>query len=239
MLTHSFEDLAQSFRVIAEVHFETARLMEIDKAEAIGNIETALNAQLNSFHNLYDLMSRELPNGINWYETPELLTILAIRNARHHNKANRIRSLYNYHRQTAQPQTTVKKYFYVDFPAPPEEEGGDCFDLPISWFDIDQFLSLPKAESKLQEVASQRIKAYLNAPEIEASATKARVAKEDIFINFIPLALNAGIALQPHAINHVQPDSVEARYFLEHFGSVAPALTTQHECRPIAFGFSK
>lgn len=239
MLTHSFEDLAQSFRVIGEAAFDAGRLMDIDRAEAIGNIETALNAKLNSFHNLYDLMSRELPDSIDWYETPELLTILAIRNARHHNKANRIRSLYNYHRQTVQPPTTAKQYFYVDFPSPPEEKGADCFDLPISWADIDLFLSLPRSESKLHHVAKKRIRDYLNANALEAAATKAGNTKEKIFINFIPLALNAGIALQPYAIDHVQPDSMEARYFLEHFGSVAPTLTKQHEYRVIFFGFPK
>lgn len=237
MLTHSFEDLAQSFRVIAEAHFDIGRLMIIDRAEAIGNIETAINAQLNSFHNLYDLMSRELLDSVDWYETPELLTILAIRNARHHNKANRIRSIYNYHRQSVQPLTTSKQYFYVDFPSPLEEKGGDCFDLPISWSDIDLFLSLPKSESKLHDVAKQRIKDYLNADALEESAAQANCPKESIFINFIPLALNAGIALQPYAIPHIQPDSMESRYFLDHFGSVAPTLTKQHECGVIAFGF--
>ncbi|TOC16029.1 hypothetical protein CGJ89_25480, partial [Vibrio parahaemolyticus] len=73
------------------------QLISVDRPEAVGNVETSVNAMLNAFHNLYDLMQQELDTPVDWYNTPELCIILAIRNARHHNKANRIRSLYNYH----------------------------------------------------------------------------------------------------------------------------------------------
>jgi len=90
MLTHSFEDLTQTFRVLLESNQRLKQLIDIDRAEAVGTVETAINAKLNAFHNLYDLMAQELGKPVDWYSVPELCIILAIRNARHHNKANRI-----------------------------------------------------------------------------------------------------------------------------------------------------
>ena len=239
MLTHSFEDLAQTFRVLLESHFKLVQLLNVDRAEAIGNLETALNAKLNAFHSLYDSMLQNNINTINWYETPELCIILAIRNARHHNKANKIRNIYNFHRHEAADPTTPQKYFYVDFPAPPEEEGGDCFDVPLSWFDIDLFLSLPRAESRLRPEARQLIREYLNADAFEQEAENNNIKKENIFINFVPIALNAGISLHDHIKDHVETDSTEATYFLQHFKTVQPAITREHENGVILFALPK
>lgn len=235
MLTYSFEDLAQTYRVLLESNFKLHQLMAVDRAEAIGTLETAINAKLNAFHNLYDLMFQNQINTVNWYETPELCTILAIRNARHHNKANRIRSLYNFHRYMSDDPEKVSQYFYVDFPAPPEEEGGDCFDVPLSWSDLDTFLSLPRDESRLRPEARPLVREYLNADAFEAKAVCAGIPKESIFFNFVPLTLNAGIALHDHIKAYIESDSIEATYFLHHFQTVCPALTRKHESDVISF----
>lgn len=239
MLTHSFEDLAQSYRVLIESNFSLHQLIEVDRAEAIGNLEAAINGKLNAFHNLYDLMLQSLGNPINWYETPELCTILAIRNARHHNKANRIRSLYNFHRYEATDPTKSREYFYADFPAPSEEDGGDCFDVPLSWSDLDIFLSLPRKESRLDPSAKELVRQYLNADNFELEASKAGIDKSKIFFNFVPLSLNAGIVLHPFVHQHINPDSVEAQFFLHHFKTTGASLTKQHESNKISFSLPK
>ncbi|HCE1212570.1 TPA: hypothetical protein NFW24_004047, partial [Enterobacter hormaechei] len=188
MLSHSFEDLAQAFRVLLESNWSLQRLLAVDRAEAIGNLESGLNTQLNAFHNLYDNMQS---NGLepDWYLKPELLMMLVIRNARHHNKANRIRSIYNFHRQATNDPTQQKNYFYVNFPAPPEEEGGGYFEVPISWGDIDEMLSLPRQESRLRPEAKERIRNYLDADSFEAKASLLGFAKDNIFINYVPLSM--------------------------------------------------
>jgi len=239
MLTYSFEDLAQTFRVLLEANFQLNQLLPVDRGEAIGNLETAINAKLNSFHNLYDLMQQNKINLPNWYEVPELCIILAIRNARHHNKANRIRSIYNYHRYTAENPLNARKYFYVDFKAPPEEEGGDCFDVPLSWNDLDSFLLLPRKESFMRPEARILIRDYLNADKFEKDASSSGIEKNEIFFNFVPLTLNAGIALHDYVKPHVKADSIEAKYFLHHFDTVFPALTKSHESGAISFKLPK
>ncbi len=189
MLTHSFEDLAQTFRVLLESNFKFQQLITVDRPEAVGTIETAINAKLNAFHNLYDLMHQELSNPVDWYATPQLCVILAIRNARHHNKANRIRSIYNYHTQSCGSPTEKRNYLYVSFPANPDEEDGGFFDVPLSWGDLDTFLSLPRNESRLRPEVRKLIRSYLNADEFESEAEKRGVNKEHIFSTLCHLHL--------------------------------------------------
>ena len=235
MLTHSFEDLSQTFRILLESNWKFHQLITVDRAEAVGTIETAINAKLNAFHNLYDLMSQDLDNPVNWYSKPELCIMLAIRNARHHNKANRIRSIYNFHTQVCAKPTDIKNYLYVDFSANPEDEGGDFFDVPLSWADIDIFLSLPRNESRLRPEAKIIVRNYLNADKFEAEAHKNNLRKEDIFINFVPLTLNAGIVLYPYINTYVTPKSVEAKSFLSLFSSSGAAVTHEHEYKYMQF----
>jgi hypothetical protein len=235
VLTHSFEDLTQTFRVLLESDWKFKQLIDVDRPEAVGTLETAINAKLNAFHNLYDLMLQELENPIDWYATPELCVILAIRNARHHNKANRIRSIYNFHTQTSDRPTDEKRYLYVDFPANPDEEGGDFFDVPLSWADLEIFLSLPRKESRLRPEARDVVREYLNADGFEAEADELGIGKENIFFNFVPLTLNAGIALHPFIKDKVEPASIESKSFLDLFGSIGSAVTKEHEYEELEF----
>lgn len=237
MLTHSFEDLAQSFRMLLEAHYSLNRLLHVDYPEAIGTLEGGINTQLNAFHNINDAIQKNKEIKFDWHTTPELRVLLAIRNARHHNKANRIRTLFNFHRYESNKPQDIAHYFYVDFPAPPEEEGGDFFDIPISWGDLDLFLSLPQKESQLHPEVRGLIREYLNADSFEHQANELGLSKDKIFINFVPLTLNAGIAIYPYIADHIEPDpdSTEASYFLHHFKTTHPALTKKHETGVIAF----
>ncbi|HCM9477347.1 TPA: hypothetical protein N5N91_004553 [Enterobacter roggenkampii] len=224
MLTHSFETLAQSFRIMIESDWNYKRLLNVDRAEAIGNLESGLSTQLNAFHSFYDqMLALQFPP--DWYLTPELLSILVIRNARHHNKANRIRTLPTYHRYEISPPEREKTYFYVD--TPETEDGGDFFNVPISWADIDEMLSLPKNESKLKPEARERVREYLNADLFEKAAQERGFTKGDIFINYVGLSHNAGVALYPYIKDNIVPDddSVEAKYFIKHFETVESADT--------------
>jgi hypothetical protein len=237
MLSHSFEDLAQTFRVLIEAQFKLGQLITIDRPEAVGNIETSVNAMLNAFSNLYDLMQQQLDSPVDWYATPELCVVLAIRNARHHNNANRIRTIYNYHVQNSSSPSGTSKYFYVNFPANPNEEGGGFFDVGISWGDFSLLLEMPRSQSRLRSSARELIRNYLNADQFEADAAAVGLSNEDIFINFVPLATNAGIALSPYIRDHIQAASTEATAFLSHFENVAPAITRNHDSEEIEFMF--
>lgn len=98
-------------------------------------------------------------------------------------------------------------------------------------------LTLPRKESHLRPEVRERIRKYLNADSFESAASEAGLGKQHIFINYVPLSLNAAIALYPNVVDLVTPheDSIEAKYFLHHFQTTAPALTNVHEQGVLAF----
>lgn len=75
-ITDAFEDLSHALRVLLEAnyHAHQSGLLELDRAEAVGNIETALAAVLISFHSLYDAMDKgDHGNLVDWYKIPEFI----------------------------------------------------------------------------------------------------------------------------------------------------------------------
>ena len=54
-ISDAFEDLSHALRVLLEAHLRAnGGLLQIDRAEAVGNIEAGLSGVLNAFHSLYD-----------------------------------------------------------------------------------------------------------------------------------------------------------------------------------------
>jgi len=233
MISESFEDLSQSLRIFLESYWKLGQLLHVDRAEAVGNMEGAFKDVLNSFHSLYDSMQKSPGVSLDWYAAPPLAFVLAIRNAKHHNLSNKIRNIFNYHVFTHQNPSDQSEYLLVDFPAPPEEEGGDCFDFYISWNDIDALLRLPRNTSRLRAGTRELVRNYLHADDFENVAQGEGIPKDRIFINSVPIVLNAGIALSPHLKGGVSAVSTEGKHFAWHFGNVCPALTDTHELKKV------
>ena len=79
LIEHAFEELAQSLRILLEADWRANQggLLMVDRAEAVGNIETALTSVLNALHSLYDAVEKQLGTSpVDWYNTGELATIL-------------------------------------------------------------------------------------------------------------------------------------------------------------------
>ncbi len=229
MISSAFEDLAQALRMLLEANYRAhgENLLFVDRAEAVGNIDIAFNSVANSFHSVFDAIEKELgSHPVDWYQEPELTTILAIRNARHHNKANKIRHLYNYHVQSCAKPQDRKRYVLVDFPA--QEEGADTFEVHLSWSDLETFLSLPTKENKLRPQAVQAIRSYLDADKFQKHATKHRVPITNVFFNVVPLIVNAAAKLVPHIKSHIRAASSEAQTFSQLFAAMPPADTHKH-----------
>jgi len=229
MISTAFEDLSQALRVLLEANHRAHvdGLLFVDRAEAVGNIESGLNAVVNAFHSLYDAMEKDARTpSVNWYKDAALATILAIRNARHHNRANKIRQLYNFHVQTADQPQDMKSYVVVDFPA--SEEDADTFEVFLSWSDLEVYLSMPPAESRLKAETAELIKEYLAAPEFETDARRHDMDSAYVFFNVVPLIVNAAASIVPHIKDSISPKSTEAKTFSHLFKDMAPADTKSH-----------
>jgi hypothetical protein len=237
LITDAFEDLSHALRVLLEANMRAHHegLLQLDRAEAVGNIETAFASVLNSFHSLYDAMEKEDQGElIDWYTTPELVTILALRNARHHNQAKKIRTMYSYYSQEAEKIGKMEMYILVDFPA--LEDGANTFEVYISWADVRALLALPVNVSRIRANSSEAIRNYLSTSKFGNYASKYELEEDRVFFNVVPLLVNAAIAVVPKIKHLVAPRSTESETFLTLFQHVLPADTANHEvnCGPIA-----
>jgi hypothetical protein len=230
----SFEDLAQALRVLLESRFRANDLFHVDFSEAVGNIESGLTGVFNAFHSLYDAMQKEnISSRIDWYGTPELCTILALRNARHHNVCSKVRTIFRYHMDVARPPTQRRKYLMVDFA--PGEEDASTFDVPQSLGDLINLLSLPQSESRLRATTQTLVSEYIAIPAMVNHARLAGLPVQDVFFNVVPLIVNAGIALHPHIKDAIVHMSVESKHFDFHFKEVLSAKTREHEYSAFEF----
>jgi len=225
-VTHAFEDLSQSLRVLLEADYKANRdgLLFVDRAEAVGNIETALSSVFNAFHSLHDACDKVgIISTNDWYETPELAVVLALRNARHHNKANKIRTIYTYHVQEAQRIDAIEQYVFIDFPA--SEEGADTIDCFISWADALEFLLLPRKERRISDSTAQRIREYLGSDRFRQFADAYQLPESRVFFNVVPLFVNAAAIVVPKIVNVIDTASTESKTFAMLFESMEPADT--------------
>lgn len=229
-LSHSFEDLAQSFRILLEANHRAERegLLRIDRAEAAGNVENALTGVLNAFHSLFDAMAKAgMQKEPAWYETPELATMLVFRNARHHNHARKIRTIYNHYAHEARQLGQSERYVFVDFPV--ADEGGDTFDVYLSWEDLDLLLSMPSRDSSVKLETAQSVKDYLGSNRFAEYASHFRLAESRVMFNAVPLIANAGCKVAPHLSGKIETRSTEASSFLRLFNILGQANTAKPE----------
>lgn len=237
-INEAFEDLSHALRILFEADARANRggLLHLDRSEAVGNIETALAAVLNSFHSLYDAMNKDgFASLVDWYKTPELAILLILRNARHHNHARKIRTMYSYYAQETQKIGRMEMYILVDFPA--EETGGDTFDVYLSWADLKYLLALPHKETQIKEPVAQLIRSYLATSKFKDYAEFYELEEERIFFNVVPLIVNAAIKVVPLIKNLIFPRSVESETYSKLFQHMLPMDTQFQEvnCGPITF----
>jgi hypothetical protein len=239
MISDAFEDLAQALRVLLEAnwraHADGMSLLLSDRPEAVGNINAGLNAVINGFHSLYDAIEKQLGKTvIDWYGTPELATILAIRNARHHNKANKIRHLYDFHARTALRPSEPRRYVVIDFAA--QEDGADTFDVPLSWSDLRDYLLLPKEDSRLRPASASIIRTYLKADRFSEYARIRNLPEERVFFNVVPIVVDAASTIVPLIKPHIKFNSTESDAFGSHFSTLEKG-TREHEVNEITVLF--
>ena len=237
-INDAFEDFSHSLRVLLEADFRanTQGLIQVDRAEAVGNIEAAMGGVLNSFHSLHDAMQKSGNHkDFNWYDIPELATILVLRNARHHNHARKIRTMYSYYAQEAVKIGSMEMYVLVDYPA--GDEGANTFDVYLSWSDLKYLLSLPQKETRIKPALAASINSYLRTHKHKEYAEYFDLEEQRVFFNVIPLFVNAAVKLISGIKTQINPRSTESETYLSLFQHILPADTMNHEvnCGPVAY----
>ena len=190
-ISDAFEDLAHGLRILMEANYNAqSGLLQVDRAEAVGNIENALGGVLNAFSSLYDAMDKaDMSRVLNWYTTPELATILVLRNARHHNHARKIRTMYSYYAQEAKKIGSMEMYILVDFK--PEAEDATTFDAYQSWADLKTLFAVPRKETFIREKTEKLVREYLRTGKFAQYAARYDLTEDRVFFNTVPLLVNA------------------------------------------------
>ncbi|PZS95073.1 MULTISPECIES: hypothetical protein [Stenotrophomonas maltophilia group] len=211
-LTDTFDDLSHALRLLQEADYRAnSGLLSLDRAEAVGNIEITWAGVLNAFHSLYDAMEKDPRCDVDWYAHPELATILVLRNARHHNHARKIRTLYTHYIQEAEKVGRMEMYVLLDFAA--AEEGGDTFDLYLSWGDLKDLLEMPQAITRIRPSLALAVKGYLGSEKFAGYASEFHLPEEKVMFNAIPLICNAAARITASIQDLIEPASLEAKTF--------------------------
>ncbi|SLN74772.1 hypothetical protein [Roseisalinus antarcticus] len=80
VVENAISNLANYMRLYVEAHMRFASLFDVDREEAIHNMERAFEAKLEAFHTLYDVSKDHFP----YFDHGDTSTLIALRNAIHH-----------------------------------------------------------------------------------------------------------------------------------------------------------
>jgi len=224
VISDRFEDFTQSLRIFIEQKFRFQELFLIDADEAIGNVELACKSILDTFASLYDATRAQDGVNFDFYGNPLCCAVLAYRNAKHHNKANGIRSAHRYARQNGR-----QDYLLVDFPAGEGEEDGGFIDHYISWGDFCRLLDMPSGDSRLRAGSRGLIRDRISADVFESFAAREGVEHSRVFINIIPIIIGSGSEFIGELKPHIQAQTIEAKHFVFHFEKVETANFSRPE----------
>ena len=219
MLTEQFDSFSHSLRVNVEQLFRFYKLYKVDQDEAVGNLEQGFNGILNSFHSLYDSAraNQETIGNINFYGIREIACVLAIRNSRHHQASRPILGMFRDLRNRYKEYLPVIPIAFVNFD---NDAGSRFMEYYLSANQFLEYLDLPPKENRLPLKTIKLIKSYLPLREIIEKAQQLTNNIENIYINGIPLVINAGISIFPIIQNYIDPISFEAKHFFGLFQEV-------------------
>jgi len=125
-------------------------------------------------------------------------------------------------------------YVLVNFPSP--EEGASTFEVYLSWSDFDEFLSLPKSESRLDQSTGNLIRSYLKTDRFREYARDYDLSEKRVFFNVVPLIVNAAATITPKIKDSLKIFSLEGETYAALFADMEHALIDRPDvnCGPIA-----
>lgn len=230
-ISEAFDSFAHALRVNTEHLIRAPELMKVDPQEAAGNLDQGLLSILNGFHSVYDAANDDPRISFAWNREPTTATLLAIRNARHHNHAHRIRSVEGYFTRAGRAQLS-KEYHLVTY----GDGNGEAplFIQALSWSDISELLDMPFDMTRLSAAKVGAMRAYLGADSI-ASHIAAQTSTAPIFFDVLPLIVNAAKAAIAVIEPHLETYSMEGQGFKEHFEDVEVVDTSVLNFRVCTF----
>ena len=189
----AIKKLANSMRIYVETHIDFQRLKNIDKEEAIDNLDRAFEAKLEAFHSLYDVSKSD----VNYFSHGDTATIILLRNAVHHRDHllfkswNQQMALNDNYKQHLGAEFLLASYDILDSPA----KMNYFYKLEDFYQRIDESQNSPYLEKRMG--ASNRRKlimqfdADLHFSDIKQRAKLDRYPDNQVYINVMPIFISA------------------------------------------------
>jgi hypothetical protein len=205
-IDHSYDALCRALRRLPEDLLNFPRLARVDLDEAVGNIESSLSHVLTTYHSLYDASHGRFE----WIHTPQALALIAIRNARHHNKGNRIRSFIAmaFHHEVH----SNEDYWQIIY------DGHTDTSFPHALADLIIFLN--HKDNRLSGKKACAIRKYLHIDENIAEFAERNILPDNVFFDIMPVIRNAAKAAVEEIGESITALSFDGCVYLDHFRKV-------------------
>jgi hypothetical protein len=186
--------LANTMRLYVETHVRFAGLLNVDREEAINNLDRAFEAKLEAFHTLYDVSNKVFP----YFDHGDTTLLIAVRNAIHHRNHPLFRSLYSrLFLDDAPSRWQGASFLLATYPtlhgAPIRmshfirlDDLDARLDPKLASPHLDAFTKPNRAEQRFMLIESQ-----LALPVIRQKGLSARYPENQIYLDLMPVFTSA------------------------------------------------
>ena len=189
----AIKKLANSMRIYVETHLDFQRLKNIDKEEAVDNLDRAFEAKLEAFHSLYDVSKSD----IDFFAHGDTAALILMRNAIHHRDHLLFRSwnqdmaLDDGYKQYLGAQFLLAGYDVLDSPARMHY----FYKLEDFYLRVDESLSSPYLEKRMGAVNRKKLIEQLDSDlhfiDIKQRAKADRYPDGQVYVNVMPIFISA------------------------------------------------
>lgn len=189
----AIKKLANSMRIYVETHFDFQRLKNIDKEEAVDNLDRAFEAKLEAFHSLYDVSKTD----IDYFAHGDTAALILLRNAIHHRDHLLFRSwnqdmaLNDGYKQYLGAQFLLAGYDVLDSPARMRY----FYKLEDFYLRVDEKLGSPYLEKRMGAANRRKLIGQLDTDlhfsDIKQRAKGDRYPDGQVYINVMPIFISA------------------------------------------------
>lgn len=189
VLSSAADRLGNSLRLYAEASLRSRALFATDQEEAIDNLDRAFDGILAGLHSMYDAMTAARVS-LDWHAHGDTAACILVRNARHHNAAGLFESWNSRMlKHGGLKRMAGAAFLLVGYRHVAGE--GRVSEYYVPWDDFRTRLAMPEARLRDPSALSALLDHDCAFATIKAQAAKERYPASQVYLNLIPLAMNA------------------------------------------------
>lgn len=186
--------LANTMRIYVEENMRFARLYDVDREEAINNMDLAFEEKLEAFHTLYDVSKALFP----YFDYGDTTLLIAVRNAVHHRSHPLFRSLLSQlFLEDDSSRERIASFLIATYPMGPGPRiiAGHYIRLDDLDARLNPSLNSPYLDATLKhDRAEQRFRLLehqLSLETIRREGAKGRYPRSNVYLDLVPVFTSA------------------------------------------------